>query len=89
MIARLRTAGDATSADILEIILREEIGHVAAGSRWFAWCCECEGHEPHPTFERLLATHLKGPLKGPFNESARLAAGFTRDELERLGARVA
>ncbi len=42
MIARLRQAGDVATADILDIILCEEIAHVAAGSRWFAWCCERE-----------------------------------------------
>jgi uncharacterized ferritin-like protein (DUF455 family) len=47
MIRRLRAAGDADSAEILELILREEVAHVAAGSRWFAWCCAAGLIRPH------------------------------------------
>jgi uncharacterized ferritin-like protein (DUF455 family) len=84
MIARLRSVGDAATVTILESILREEVAHVAAGSRWFAWCCERECVEPGATFEALVATHLRGALRGPFNAEARLAAGFTAAELARL-----
>ena len=62
---------------ILEDILREEVAHVAAGSRWFAWCCEREGVDAQATFEALVARHLRGALRGPFNAEARLRAGFT------------
>lgn len=84
MIARLRVAGDDTTADILEVILREEVAHVAAGSRWFVWCCEREDRDPVATFDALVTQHLRGRIKAPFNDSARLAAGFTASELERL-----
>jgi uncharacterized ferritin-like protein (DUF455 family) len=84
MIARLRAVDDARTVDILEVILREEVEHVAAGSRWFAWCCAREGVEPQPTFEALIATHFRGALRGPFNAEARLRAGFTQAELARL-----
>ncbi|MGH7034555.1 MAG: ferritin-like domain-containing protein, partial [Stellaceae bacterium] len=67
MIARLRDVGDAASAAILEVILREEVAHVAAGSRWFAWCCAREGRDPDATFAELVAAHARGALKGPFN----------------------
>jgi len=85
MIARLRGVGDDTTADILEIILREEVAHVAAGSRWFRWCCEREGVQPAETFRALLREHLVGGLRGPFNLDARRAAGFGEDELNLLG----
>jgi uncharacterized ferritin-like protein (DUF455 family) len=84
MIARLRSVGDHATVSILEDILREEVAHVAAGSRWFAWCCEREGVEPSATFETLIAQHLRGAIRGPFNAEARLAAGFTAAELARL-----
>jgi uncharacterized ferritin-like protein (DUF455 family) len=84
MIARLRSVGDDTTADILEIILREEVAHVAAGSRWFRWCCEREGLEPASTFRQLLRERLAGGLRGPFNLDARRAAGFGEDELASL-----
>ena len=84
MIARLRAAGDDATVAILEVILREEVAHVAAGSRWFAWCCEREGSDPAKTFEMLIRRHLRGALRGPFNIEARLRAGFTETELAHL-----
>ena len=84
MIARLRAAGDETTALILEDILREEVAHVAAGSRWFVWCCEREHVEPGATFEMLVARHFRGALRGPFNTDARLRAGFTLAELASI-----
>ena len=84
MIARLRQVGDDATANILEVILREEVAHVAAGSHWFAWCCERAGRSPETTFVELVALHARGALKGPFNEAARLRAGFTRDEMASL-----
>jgi len=86
MITRLRAVGDDATADILAVILREEVAHVAAGSRWFRWCCARDGLEPAATFRGLLERHLRGGLKGPFNLDARRAAGFGEDELEALGA---
>jgi uncharacterized ferritin-like protein (DUF455 family) len=86
MIVRLRDVGDAASAAILEIILREEVAHVAAGSRWFAFCCEREGRDADATFAALIAEHVRGAIKGPFNVDARLAAGFSAAELARMEA---
>ncbi len=89
MIARLRNAGDTASVALLEIILREEEAHVAAGSRWFAWCCARAGLEPEATFAALVAEHSAGALRGPFNIDARLRAGFSPAELDHLQALVA
>ncbi len=86
MIKRLRGAGDQRTVAILETILREEVSHVAAGSRWFAWCCERDKREPESTFRELLGECAPGALKGPFNEPARLAAGFSRAEIAQLEA---
>jgi uncharacterized ferritin-like protein (DUF455 family) len=84
MIARLRGNGDTDSAQILELILREEVAHVAAGSRWFAWACAQRGCEPGATFAALLREHAHGALRGPFNWPAREAAGFDARERELL-----
>lgn len=84
MMARLRRAGDEGTVAILEIILRDEIGHVAVGSRWFRYACRCRGLEPDATFHDLLARHMPGRVKGPIHEVARSAAGFTPAELQRL-----
>ena len=84
MIERLRKAGDAATVAILEVILREEVAHVAAGSRWFAWCCARDGADAKTLFRELLAEHLRGGVRGPFNTEARLRAGFTAEELAHL-----
>ena len=89
MIERLRQVGDLETVAVLEVILAEEVAHVAAGTRWFHWCCERENVEPNATFERLVDEHLHGGIKGPFNIEARLAAGFSQVELDQLMASVA
>lgn len=89
MIKRLRAVGDEPSIAVLELILREEVAHVAAGSRWFEWCCDREGREPQSTFQELLDLHAPDAVRPPFNTTARLAAGFSVDELAGLTARSA
>lgn len=92
MMARLRSVGDHKSADILEIILEEEIPHVAAGTRWFLWCCEREKKEPLQTFSDLITGLAKASIRGPYNLPARNAAGFCDTEmamLEELSNQVA
>jgi uncharacterized ferritin-like protein (DUF455 family) len=84
MLARLQAVGDQPTVAILEQILREEIGHVAIGSRWFRYACERRGLSPEPTFRTLLSQYMRGRLRGPFNIDARLAAGFSRDEIVAL-----
>jgi uncharacterized ferritin-like protein (DUF455 family) len=86
MIVKLRALGDEATAVILETILREEVAHVAAGSRWFRWFCERAGVEPEPRFRELLAEYAGGALHGPFNVAARNAAGFSVEELDALVA---
>ena len=84
MIVKLRSLGDGATADILDVILREEVAHVAAGSRWYRWHCERAGVEPCARFRELLREHATGVLHKPFNIEARLQAGFDLDELESL-----
>jgi uncharacterized ferritin-like protein (DUF455 family) len=84
MIAKLRALGDGETVAILEVILREEVAHVAAGSRWFRWYCGERGVAPEPTFRALLAEYARAVLHGPFNVEARSAAGFSAEELAAL-----
>ena len=81
MIDKLRALGDGETADVLEIILREEVAHVAAGTRWYHWYCRQAGVEPRTRFRELLHEYASGYLHGPFNDEARLLAGFAEDEL--------
>ncbi len=86
MIVKLRAHGDDATADILATILAEEVAHVAAGSRWFRWYCKQQHCEPEGTFGALLAHYAPGAARGTLNEKARLAAGFSRYELDQLQA---
>ncbi|HET8941804.1 MAG TPA: ferritin-like domain-containing protein [Rudaea sp.] len=88
MIERLRSVGDMSSVEILQTILREEVAHVAAGSRWFGWCCERERIDPQATFAAAIAEYAPGALRGPFNTAARLAAGFTQAEMANIEMRA-
>ncbi len=81
---KLRGYGDAAGADILDIILRDEIGHVAAGDKWFRYLCAQRGLEPESAFQVLLATPGVPRPRRPFNTTARLAAGFSAAELAQL-----
>lgn len=82
--AKLAQAGDRAAAEILDIILRDEIGHVAIGNRWFGWLCATRGLEPVATYADLAARYKAPPLRGPFNLDARRAAGFSEAELAAL-----
>jgi uncharacterized ferritin-like protein (DUF455 family) len=86
MRARLLAAGDSAAAAILDIILRDEIGHVAVGNRWYRHLCAERGLDPIATYARLAALHGAPRLRGPFNLSARRAAGFDEAELALLQA---
>lgn len=78
-VDRFRAAGDERSAAILTRIYRDEIRHVAAGSRWFKWACEAQRIAPVSEWQRLVRRHFRGLLKPPFNDSARDEAGLSRD----------
>jgi uncharacterized ferritin-like protein (DUF455 family) len=88
MITRLQNLGDAASVAVLEVILAEEVSHVAVGTHWYQWCCARAGLEPIATFQSLLDAHAPDSVKPPFNTAARLAAGFTPAELVGLELRT-
>ena len=72
------------AVDILDIILRDEVGHVAIGNHWYGWLCEREGLDPLPLYAQLAQRYAAPALHPPFNMEARRRAGFTQDELDRL-----
>ena len=84
MIARLERAGDATSAALLRRIYRDEIGHVAAGVRWFENLCRRRGLDPEAVFHDRVRRYFSGTLKPPFNREAREAAGLPRRWYEMI-----
>jgi uncharacterized ferritin-like protein (DUF455 family) len=82
--AKLLAAGDVRGGEILDLILRDEIGHVAIGNHWYRWLCAQRGLDPLATFDALAREHGAPRPRGPFNLDARRAAGFGEDELAAL-----
>jgi len=73
--------GDMEAAGILEIILRDEIGHVAIGNTWFNWLCQQQGLAPIATYDSLAQQYRAPALRKPLNMEARRQAGFSEAEL--------
>jgi uncharacterized ferritin-like protein (DUF455 family) len=69
---------------ILQIILQDEIGHVAIGNHWFRWLCAQQQLDPLAHYPWLVQRHAAPRLKPPFNNEARLQAGFTQAEIDWL-----
>jgi uncharacterized ferritin-like protein (DUF455 family) len=84
MQARFARAGDARAVEILGVILRDEVGHVAIGNRWYRWLCAREGLDPEVHYAQLAARHAAPRLRPPFNVAARRAAGFSEAEIDAL-----
>ena len=84
MIERLKNAGDDQTVKILEIILRDEIGHVKIGTRWYRFACQHKNLNPGNTFRALLKKYNVSTSKGPLHTDARKQAGFEDAELEAL-----
>lgn len=81
---KLLSVGDKDGADILSIILTDEISHVATGNRWYRWLCDERKVDPVATYRTLAIEHSAPRLRGPFNLEARRAAGFDDAELAAL-----
>lgn len=88
MIARFEALGDTRAAAVLTRILADEITHVEAGNRWFRKLCSESMSEPAARFRDLVATHFRGTVKPPFNDSARRQAGLTTDWYSQLPTAV-
>lgn len=82
MRAKLTQAGDHAVGPLMDIIMRDEIGHVAIGNRWYAWLCQQRGLEPLSTFQSLSERYKAPTLRGPYNHQARREAGFTEEEIQ-------
>ncbi len=84
MIKKLQSTGDTRLIEILQIIFDEEIGHVKIGTHWYKTLCEERQLEPEQTFLELIEKYMQGAKFGPFETEARIEAGFSREEMERL-----
>ncbi|HUG23919.1 ferritin-like domain-containing protein [Piscinibacter sp.] len=82
--AKFARAGDERAVEILAVILRDEVGHVAVGNRWYRWLCERDGLDPLALYAELVKRYDAPRLRPPFNREARRAAGFTDEEIAWL-----
>ncbi|RGP42018.1 uncharacterized protein BPTFM16_02329 [Altererythrobacter insulae] len=78
-LQRVRSAGDQNGAKILERILDDEIRHVRFGTKHFVALAQRNGESPQKSWQNLVSRYFRGKVKPPFNDSARLAAGLSRD----------
>ena len=85
--ARLEKVGDGETARVLDVILRDEIGHVAIGDRWFRYACALRGVEAEAAYRTLIDEYAAPWPQAPLNEAARRAAGFSAAELAALARR--
>jgi len=83
-LKKFEKLNDTKMVKALTTICNDEIGHVSAGTRWFRYRCEQEKIDPDTTFFKLLKEYMSGPLSGPFNREARLACGFSENEMDGL-----
>lgn len=81
IMEKLRKIGDLESVAVLEIILRDEIGHVALGDHWFRQLCAAQGLEPEATYLELIEAFDAPRPQPPLHEAARLQAGFSPREI--------
>jgi uncharacterized ferritin-like protein (DUF455 family) len=84
---KLRAVGSPAAAravEILDVILRDEVGHVAIGNHWYRWLCERDGLDPVALYPVLVERYKAPRLHPPFNLEARSRAGFSDDELAWL-----
>jgi uncharacterized ferritin-like protein (DUF455 family) len=84
IMAKLHSIGDNKAVAILEIIQRDEIGHVAIGSHWFKYLCGQRGLPVEHTFVDLVEKYMHGGIRKPVALDARRQAGFTEAELAYL-----
>jgi len=83
-LRKVATPDAKAMCDALDIILRDEIGHVAIGNHWYGWLCSRQGLDPVPHYRMLAQRHAAPRLKPPFNREARRRAGFSEVELAYL-----
>jgi uncharacterized ferritin-like protein (DUF455 family) len=82
--AKLARAGDHRAVEILDVILRDEIGHVEIGNRWYRHLCRLQGLDAVALYPELVQRFDAPRQRPPYNLSARAAAGFSPEELAYL-----
>ena len=85
-LRKVASAHSTAAVAILDVILTEEVGHVAIGNHWYHWLCQRDGRDATAFHESVAALYGAPRLKPPFNLAARRQAGFTQKEIDALAA---
>jgi len=83
-LRKVATPAATRAVEILDIILRDEVGHVAIGNYWYRWLCAQRGLDPVTLYTELVQQYDAPKHRPPFNHEARRRAGFTEVELGYL-----
>jgi len=83
-LRKANSPGALRAVEVLDVILRDEVGHVAIGNHWYRWLCALRGLDPVTLYGELVQRYEAPRLKPPFNTEARKRAGFTDTELRYL-----
>lgn len=86
LMRRLTGVKAAAALSAVEVIRRDEVGHVQFGSRWYQKLVRERGKEPDQDFkERMWKLVCKVPRRlEPIERSMRQEAGFTDAEIDVL-----
>ena len=76
--------GDKWVLRALSVIARDEVRHVALGDFWFRQLCGFQQRAAKQTYLELIERYKAPRPRAPFNEAARLVAGFDSSELADL-----
>lgn len=88
MIDKFRANDDEAMVNVMRLILKEEVGHVEIGSRWFNYLCQKRGLDPESIYRELFEAYMKNHIRGPLNKKARLRAGFSQREIDYLNGLI-
>jgi len=78
-LKRVNTPDALRAVEILDVILRDEVGHVAIGNHWYRWLCDRAGIDPEAAYPGLVARYDAPRHKPPFNLEAILRAPTGQD----------
>lgn len=86
LIERFRKIEDENTCAVLELILKEEIGHVNRGTKWYRYQCQQLNRSPDELFKEIAKEYLPSTNSKNINRQARLMAGFSQIELDYISA---
>ena len=81
---KVKQRGDLETCHVLDIIYRDEVGHVKFGNYWYQYLCAQRNLEPMQLFRNLLKQYDMFIFRGYVNLTAREQAGFSKFEMQLL-----